>query len=90
LSLMILGDRLMRVAGTAVEQRFPSTNQHVSPHIAVWTSSAALLDTSMVLVTLIFIFVVLPAVWSSKPDRRAAAFKVLNLILRFILRCLRQ
>lgn len=86
MTLMILGDRLMRAAGTAFDQRIRSANQHVSPHIAVWTSSGALLDVSMVLVILIFIFVVLPAVWSSKPARRAAAYKVLNLILR----CLRR
>jgi hypothetical protein len=86
LTLMILGYRLMRAAGTAFDQRFWSTNQHVSPHIAVWTSSGALVDTCMVLVILIFVFVVLPAVWSSKPTRRAAAYKVLNLILR----CLRR
>lgn len=86
MSPMILGDRLVRAVGAALAQQVWSTNQHVSPHIALSASSPALLGASIVLVTLIFIFVVLPAVWSRKADRRAAAFRVLNLILRSLRR----
>jgi hypothetical protein len=33
---------------------------------------------------LIFLFVILPAIWSRRADRREAAFRVLDRILRFL------
>jgi hypothetical protein len=58
-------------------------NQHVSGHIIFWSGSSAIAKDAGVLLAMIFVFVVLPAVWSRNRDRREAAYSVLELILRF-------
>jgi hypothetical protein len=67
-------------------QQIRPMNQHIGDHIALWSSTQATVAGGIALVALIFVFVVVPAVWSRKPDRRAAAFVVLDLILRFFRR----
>jgi hypothetical protein len=86
LDYMIRGNRAMRAAGaTRTPQMWP-LNQHVSGHITLWPGSSSVTNDVVILVAMIFIFVVLPAVWSRSRDRREAAYSVLDLILRFFRR----
>jgi hypothetical protein len=86
LNPMIRGNRAMRVAVAAVSPRVLLANQHVSGHIMSLTASPPVMVAGVMFLTLIFCFVVLPAIWSRDPARRTAAYSVLDLILRFLRR----
>lgn len=53
-----------------------------SHQVALWPISPTVQTWVVVAVTLTFVFVVMPAIWSRDPGRRAAALAVLDRILK--------
>ena len=69
----------------SVPRWWPATHLSSSYHPAAWSLSPV--PTWIVMgMTLIFFFVVLPAVWSRDAARREAALVVLDRLLRFFRR----
>jgi hypothetical protein len=74
------------IAGSPFAPLRQAANPHVGGHLSLWSTGTAPYLGGLVLIALIFFFVVLPAVWSRSPDRRQAAYGVLDRILRFFRR----
>ena len=78
-----LSTTILITGGVSPPQSHPGLHV-LSQQAAAWLAGDALPFGAMTLVVLLIFLVVVPAVWSHHTERREAAFRVLDRILRFL------